>query len=107
LKVGQGDRLVAGAEGVETAEEGDLDQEALPAGGAPLEEPGPKINPCGHCEPPDGVGEETTSNRFGTDEMAEGIYDMDGFGWENSTPLDRGNMTSLTLNITFRRTHRP
>jgi hypothetical protein len=108
LKLGEGDRLVAGAGGVLTAEEEDLDQEAMPAEGpVDLVDPIPKINPCEHCEPPDDVGPETSSNRFGGDGTAGGIYDMDGFGWENNTQLDRGSMTSMTLRITFRREHGP
>jgi hypothetical protein len=92
LKVGEKDRLVAGAG----------------EGGASLDEENPKITPCGFCEPQDGLGEETTSNRFGSDDVAEGITDLTGgFGWENGTPVDRGSMTSLNLSITIHRTHHP
>jgi hypothetical protein len=70
LKVGEKDRLVAGAGGVEAAGEGELDQEAMPEGSASLDEENPKITPCGFCEPQDGLGEETTSNRFGSDDVA-------------------------------------
>ena len=107
LKLGEGDRLVPGTGGAETAEEEELDQEAVPAEAGEFGGPDPKIEPCALCEPPDDLGEETTSNRFGGDGATGGIHDTDGFGWENSTPLDRGSMTSVTLNVTFRRSHRP
>jgi hypothetical protein len=106
LEVGRGDRLVAGAGGAEVAEEGELDQEALASGVPPLGDTDPKINPCGSCGPDDGLGPETTTNRFGGD-VAEGVQDVGGFGWDNTTPIDRGSLTPLTLKITFNYSHRP
>ena len=103
LQVDEKDRLVAGAGGVETADEGELDQEAMPSQPGELGGPDPKIEPCTHCEPPDGLGEETTSNRLGSDHFTEGAFDGSGLGWANTTPVDRGSMGGLTLKITFRR----
>jgi|GEM_PF-2336623 len=106
LQVGEKDRLVAGAGGVEIAEEGGLDQETMPSAPGELSDTDPKINPCGHCGFPDGVGEETTSNRLSSDDLIEGAFDGTGLGWENSTSVDRGSMGGLTLKITFNHRHR-
>jgi hypothetical protein len=103
LQVDEKDRLVAGAGGVETAEDGELDQEAMASEPGDLGGPDPRIEPCTYCEPPDGLGEETTSNRLSSDDLAEGIFDGTGMGWENTTPVDRGSMGGLTLKVTFHR----
>jgi hypothetical protein len=107
LQIGEKDRLVAGAGGVETAEDGELDQEAMASEPGDLGGPGPDINPCTHCAPPDGLGEETASNRLSSDHFAEGVFDGNGLGWDNSTSVDRGAMGGLTLKITFNRRHGP
>ena len=103
LQIDEKDRLVAGAGGVETAEEGELDQESMESGSGGPEYGGPEIIPCTRCEPPDGLGAETTSNRLGSDHFTEGAFDGAGLGWENTTPVDRGSMGPLTLKITIHR----
>lgn len=105
LQVNDTDRLVAGAGGVETAEDGELDQESMASEPGELGDADPKINPCGHCGTQGGV-EETATNRLSSDNLTEGLFDGAGLGWDNSTSIDRGSMGGLTLKITFNRSHR-
>jgi len=111
LQVGEKDRLVAGAEGVETPEEGELDQEAMESGSQGQEVDDPKINPCPDCLNWD-EGVSTASNGFGASDARDDLGGQSGpldGNWSipgNGIDFDPGAASPLTLKITINRTHR-
>jgi hypothetical protein len=112
LELGKADRLVAGAGGVDTAEEGELNQEALPATDDPeLRDTNPKIEPCVDCTGDFPEGQTTVSNGFGADDVRDDIGAQSGpldGNWspENGIDFDPGAAGSLTLRIVVHREHR-
>ena len=111
LQVDEKDRLVAGAGGVTTPEEGQLDQESMESEGPGDRGPDPKINPCSDCLNWD----EGTANAGGSfsgtdvrDDLGgqsgplQGSWSNDG----NGIDFDPGYASSLTLKITVNRAHR-
>jgi hypothetical protein len=111
LQVGREDRLVAGARGVETAEEGELDQEARPGEAPGLGDRNPKIEPCQDCIEIFPEGESTARNGFGAEDVRDEVGAQSGpldGSWspENGIDFDAGVTGSLTLRIVINREHR-
>jgi hypothetical protein len=112
LKVGEKDRLVAGAGGVEAAGEGELDQEAMPEGAPDLRDPDPKIEPCVDCSGSVEVLEATAGGGFGDGDVRDDVGAQDGLldgSWtspDNGINFDPGVAAPLTLRIVVHREHR-
>ena len=112
LKVGQGDRLVAGAGGVETAEEGELDQEAMGSEGPGDRGPDPKINPCVDCPLEWDETIATASGGFGAGDVRDDLGGQSGpldgswTGSYNGINFDPGVAASISLKITIHRENR-
>ena len=110
LQIDEKDRLVAGAGGVETAEEGELDQEPMGSEGPADRGPEPKINPCPDCLNWD-EGVATAGGSFGGNDVRDDIGGQSGpldGSWNNRNngiDFDPGYASSLTLKITINRTH--
>jgi len=109
--VGEKDRLVAGAGGVETAEEGELDQENMPSPGSSDREPDPKIIPCPDCQNWD-EGVATAGGSFNGNDVRDDLGGQSGpleGSWNNShngIDFDAGVASPLTLKITIHRENR-
>jgi len=111
LQVDDTDRLVAGARGVETAEDGELDQEAMESGSPGEDVNNPKINPCPDCLNWD-EGTATAGGSFGATDVRDDIGGQSGpleGSWNNDhngIDFDPGYAAPLTLKITINRAHR-
>jgi hypothetical protein len=111
LQVDDKDRLVAGAEGVETPEDGELDQEAMQSGSQGQDVNDPKINPCPDCLNWD-EGSATAGGSFGATDVRDDIGGQSGpldGNWNNDhngIDFDPGYAAPLTLKITINRAHR-
>jgi hypothetical protein len=111
LQVDEKDRLVAGAGGVETAEEGELDQESMGSEGPGDRGPEPKINPCPDCLGWD-EGTGTAGGSFSGADVRDGLGGQSGplqGSWNNDgngIDFDPGYASSLTLKITIHRQNR-
>jgi hypothetical protein len=112
LEVGKGDRLVAGAGGVETAEEGELDQEALSSMAPDRDINDPEIKPCTDCPLNWDEGSATAGGGFGAGDVRDDIGAQSGpldGNWtspHNGIDFDPGFAAPLTLKITVHREHR-
>jgi hypothetical protein len=111
LQVDEKDRLVAGAGGVETAEEGELDQEAMESGSQGRDVPDPKIIPCPDCQNWD-EGVATAGGSFNGNDVRDDIGGQSGpleGSWNNShngIDFDAGVASPLNLRITIHRENR-
>jgi hypothetical protein len=111
LQVDEKDRLVAGAEGVTTPEEGELDQEALESGSQGRDIPEPKIEPCADCLNWD-EGVATAGGSFNGTDVRDDLGGQSGplqGSWKNDhngIDFDAGVAAPLTLKITIHRENR-